>query len=204
VTVTAIITEMDPLFKGDVWADVSGPDPATRYLELGDPWQTDFTAGLEGTYTATDTLAGLFSLAFPDTTDYGTTYGLGGAITATRSQSYDFDTGDTFSATVSISATDRATNVITQPVTVIRDSTPPTVTFDLPGTAPLRFPVAWSGEDVCGVRHYDVAYKQGTGGTWTTWLILRAGLRTSCHHPDRGGVSGPVQPDLLFPGAGHR
>jgi len=110
---------------------------------------------LTATATATDTLAGLFSLAFPDTSNYGATYGLGGAITATRSQGYDFDTGDTFSATLSISATDRAGNVSTQPVTVIRDTTPPTVTFNLPGVAPLRFPVAWSGDDECGVRHYD-------------------------------------------------
>jgi len=49
---------------------------------------------------------------------------------------------------------------------------PPTVTFHLPDVAPLHFPVAWSGDDACGVRHYDVAYKQGTGGIWTTLLIV--------------------------------
>jgi hypothetical protein len=32
---------------------------------------------------------------------------LSGAITGTRAHSYTFDAGDTFSATVSISATDR-------------------------------------------------------------------------------------------------
>jgi hypothetical protein len=95
----------------------------------------------------TQPLAGLFSLAFPDTTDYGATYGLGGAITGTRSQGYDFDAGDTFSATVTITASDRATNVITQPLAVIRDTTPPTLTVHAPDVAPLHFQVTWSGED---------------------------------------------------------
>jgi RHS repeat-associated protein len=65
---------------------------------------------------------------------------------------------------------DRAANVITQPLTVIRDTTPPTITIDLPGVASLRFRVSWSGDDECGVRHYDVQYKAGAGGTWTGWL----------------------------------
>jgi hypothetical protein len=55
-------------------------------------------------------------------------------------------------------------------VAVISDTTPPTITFHLPDAASLRFPVAWTGDDECGVRHYDVQYKQGAGGAWTTWL----------------------------------
>lgn len=61
-------------------------------------------------------------------------------------------------------------NDITQPIAVIRDTTLPTPTVHAPDVDPPRFPVAWGGDDECGVRHYDVAYKQGAGGTWTTWL----------------------------------
>jgi hypothetical protein len=53
VTLTAAVTETDPLYRGDVWAEVAGPDPATRYLAPGTPWQTTFTGGQEGPYTAT-------------------------------------------------------------------------------------------------------------------------------------------------------
>jgi RHS repeat-associated protein len=53
---------------------------------------------------------------------------------------------------------------------VIRDTTPPTTTIHLPGVASLRFRVVWSGDDECGVCHYDVQYKAGAGGTWTDWL----------------------------------
>jgi hypothetical protein len=56
------------------------------------------------------------------------------------------------------------------PSNVSEDTSPPTVTIHLPDAAPLRFPVAWSGDDECGVRHYDVQYKAGAGGTWTGWL----------------------------------
>jgi len=52
-----------------------------------------------------------------------------------------------------------ASNIITQPLAVIRDTTPPTVTFHLPGAAPLRFAVVWRADDACGVQHYEVAYK---------------------------------------------
>ena len=67
-----------------------------------------YAGGQSGVLTATalltDPTSGLAQVAFPDTTDYGTTYGLSGAITGTRSRGYDFDAGDTFSATVSITA----------------------------------------------------------------------------------------------------
>jgi hypothetical protein len=39
---------------------------------------------------------------FPDTTDAGATYGLGGATTATRSHPYAFDSNDTFSAPLAV------------------------------------------------------------------------------------------------------
>jgi hypothetical protein len=97
------------------------------------------------TGVTTDTLAGLFSLAFPEATDAGATYGLGGATTATRSHPYAFDSNDTFSATLAITATDRAGNTTTQPFHVMEDTGTPTVTIQVPTVAPLRFWVSWSG-----------------------------------------------------------
>jgi hypothetical protein len=104
--------------------------------------------------------------AFPEATATGAIYGLGGAITATRSHPYAFDTNDTFSATLTITATDRAGNQTTQPFYVIEDTTAPTVTIQVPEVAPLRFWVSWLGQDgESGLRDYDVQY-----GTWTSWL----------------------------------
>jgi hypothetical protein len=53
VKVTANVNESGPLYLGDVWADVAGPDPAKRHLQPGNPWQETFTAGTQGYYTAT-------------------------------------------------------------------------------------------------------------------------------------------------------
>jgi RHS repeat-associated protein len=123
------------------------------------------------TGVTTDTLAGLFSLAFPEATDAGATYGLGGATTATRSHPYAFDSNDTFSATLAITATDRAGNQTTQPFHVMEDTGTPTVTIQVPPVAPLRFWVSWLGQDgESGVRDYDVQYKVGASGTWVSWL----------------------------------
>ncbi|MEJ2557791.1 MAG: hypothetical protein P8186_16495 [Anaerolineae bacterium] len=71
--------------------------------------------------------------------------GPGGAITATRSHPYAFDSNDTFSATLAVTATDRAGNQTTQPFQVIEDTGTPTVTIRVPPVAPLRFWVSWSG-----------------------------------------------------------
>jgi RHS repeat-associated protein len=123
------------------------------------------------TGVTTDTLTGLFSLAFPEATDTGAAYGLGGATTATRSHPYAFDSNDTFSATLAITATDRAGNTTTQPFHVIEDTGAPTVTIRVPPVAPLRFWVSWLGQDAAsGLRDYDVQYKVGAGGTWVSWL----------------------------------
>jgi hypothetical protein len=41
----------------------------------------------------------------------------------------------------------------------------------VPPVAPLRFWVSWSGQDgESGLRDYDVQYKVGVAGTWTSWL----------------------------------
>jgi hypothetical protein len=96
---------------------------------------------------------------------------LGGAITATRSHPYAFDSADTFSATLAVTATDRAGNQTTQPLRVMEDTTAPTVTIQVPPVAPLRFWVSWSGQDTAsGLRDYEVQYKVGITGTWTSWL----------------------------------
>jgi hypothetical protein len=123
------------------------------------------------TAAMTDAISGLAQVIFPDTTDAGATYGLGGAITGTRSHPYAFDTNDTFSATLAITATDRAGNQTTQPFYVIEDTGTPTVTIQVPEVAPLRFWVSWSGQDaMSGVHDYAVQYKVGVAGTWTSWL----------------------------------
>jgi RHS repeat-associated protein len=127
----------------------------------------DFTV----TAALTDAISGLAQVIFPDTTDAGATYGLGGAITATRSHPYAFDSNDTFSATLTVTATDRAGNQTTQPFTLFKDTIPPTVTIAAPPVAPLHFRVSWSGQDEeSGLRDYDVQYKVGVAGTWTSWL----------------------------------
>jgi RHS repeat-associated protein len=54
---------------------------------------------------------------------------------------------------------------------VIEDTGAPTVTIRVPPVAPLRFWVSWSGQDEeSGLRDYDVQYKVGVAGTWTSWL----------------------------------
>jgi RHS repeat-associated protein len=127
----------------------------------------DFTV----TAAMTDAISGLAQVIFPDTTDAGATYGLGGAIAAARSHPYAFDSNDTFSATLAITATDRAGNQTTQPFTLFKDSISPTVTIAVPPVAPLHFRVSWLGQDgESGLRDYDVQYKVGISGTWTSWL----------------------------------
>jgi hypothetical protein len=54
---------------------------------------------------------------------------------------------------------------------MIEDTGTPTVTIQVPPVAPLRFWVSWSGQDAAsGLRDYDVQYKVGISGTWTSWL----------------------------------
>jgi hypothetical protein len=145
--------------------------PPFGHATTGTVYYGDGSGVFTLTGVTTDTLAGLFSLAFPEATDAGATYGLGGATTATRSHPYAFDSNDTFSATLTVTATDRAGNQTTQPLRVIEDTTAPTVTIRVPPVAPLRFWVSWSGQDgESGLRDYAVQYKVGISGTWTSWL----------------------------------
>jgi RHS repeat-associated protein len=145
--------------------------PPFGYILTDSVYYGDGSGVFTLTGVTTDTLAGLFSLAFPEATDAGATYGLGGAITATRSHPYAFDTNDTFSATLAITAADRAGNQATQPFTLFQDSISPTVTIAAPPVAPLHFRVSWLGQDgESGLRDYDVQYKVGITGTWTPWL----------------------------------
>jgi RHS repeat-associated protein len=51
------------------------------------------------------------------------------------------------------------------------DGISPTVTIAVPPVVPLHFRVSWSGQDgESGLRDYEVQFKVGTGGTWTSWL----------------------------------
>jgi hypothetical protein len=132
-----------------------------------------YRAGSSGAYTvtalATDTLAGLDSLAFPEATAAGGAYPLNGAPTTTRFHPYLFDAGDTLSSTLAVTATDRAGNVTTRPFTLVRDAMAPTASIQVPTAAPLRFEVTWAGQDsLSGVQDYDVAYKV-EGGDWLGW-----------------------------------
>ncbi|MEJ2556516.1 MAG: RHS repeat-associated core domain-containing protein, partial [Anaerolineae bacterium] len=78
---------------------------------------------------------------------------------------------DTLSTTLAVTATDRAGNQTTQPFTLFKDTISPTVTIAVPPVAPLHFRVSWLGQDgESGLRDYDVQYKVGVAGTWTSWL----------------------------------
>jgi len=53
------------------------------------------------------------------------------------------------------------------------DVWPPTSQMEpLPTWSGSTFPVSWSGSDAggAGLRSYDVEYRDGEGGAWTTWL----------------------------------
>jgi hypothetical protein len=225
-TTCAVVTETDPLYKGDVTAQVAGPDPAFYLnLEPGRPWHTTFTGGQEGAYTAivrardragnvatgqekgftldsmprglglalaaqpphayangntlyygqgsgvftltavaTDTLSGLFSLAFPEATAGGATYGLDGVTTATRAQPYAFDANDTISATLTITASDRAGNTTILPFHVVRDAISPTVNVQAPSAAGLSY---YHGDQRIAMRQGDVVRLRTC--TVTTW-----------------------------------
>jgi hypothetical protein len=70
-----------------------------------------------------------------------------------------------------LTATHRTGNQTTQPFTLFKDTIPPTVTIAVPPVAPLHFRVSWSGQDgESGLRDYEVQYKVGITGTWTSWL----------------------------------
>jgi hypothetical protein len=70
-----------------------------------------------------------------------------------------------------LTATDRAGNQTTQLFTLLKDTILPTVTIAAPPVAPLHFRVSWLGQDgASGLRDYDVQYKVGMTGTWTSWL----------------------------------
>jgi hypothetical protein len=134
----------DRAFNSSAWAetgtivDVTEPEVLLT-LTASQPYGYAVTAAM------TDAISGLAQVIFPDATGAGATYGLGGAITGTRSHPYAFDTNDTFSATLAVTATDRTGNQTTQPFTLFKDTISPTVTIAVPPVAPLHFRVSWSG-----------------------------------------------------------
>jgi hypothetical protein len=55
----------------------------------------------------------------------------------------------------------------------------PTASVQVPAAAPLRFQVAWAGQDgLAGVSDYDVQYKVGSG-EWVGWYTHTTQTRAS-------------------------
>ena len=76
------------------------------------------------------------------------------------------------------------------------ETTAPTSSVSaLPGSqTALSFPVSWTGTDpgiASGIAGYDVQYRVGSGGVWTTWLV---GTTST------SAVFGPVNPVHLTDG----
>jgi len=124
-----------------------------------------------GTYTVVatvgDGLAGLAEVAFPNVTAAGAVYALSGAASATRSHAYTFTAASAFSGAAHITATDRATNVATRTVTIIRDATPPEVWLNAPARIyTSTFTLTWGASDAqAGVAYYDLDVSVD-GGEW--------------------------------------
>jgi RHS repeat-associated protein len=125
-----------------------------------------------GSFTVTaslgDATAGLAEVVLPDTTSAGATYALSGANNASRGQVYTFTSGSTFSAAVSVTATDRAGNVTVRPLSVVRDATPPAIQLAaVERTYTTTFQVSWWASDAgSGVATgYDLDVSED-GGPW--------------------------------------
>ena len=120
---------------------------------------------------AGDPLSGLDTLTFPETTASGAVYALNGVTNAARSRVYPFDQSSTFSATVAVTAADRAGNVRAASFGVVHDTTPPLVTLDAPSSSGLIVPIHWQGQDgESGLRSYTIRYSPSLTGPWTDWL----------------------------------
>jgi predicted metal-dependent phosphoesterase TrpH len=68
---------------------------------------------------------------------------------------------------------------LAQPFRVVQDTLTPSAAITLPAAAGLQFQVVpglsartgWGGQDtLCGVRSYDVQYRDALTPTWTAWL----------------------------------
>lgn len=109
-------------------------------------------------------------LTFPTTVSPGDSRSLAGANFASEGQRYDFTADSTFTGTAVVSVTDRVEYLTGRSFTVVRDTTPPVISFTLPAQAPLHFTVPYSATDSeSGVRNYEVQYSLN-GASWTGWL----------------------------------
>jgi hypothetical protein len=74
--------------------------------------------------------------------------------------------------------------------TITLDTTAPSSSASSPAsTSALSFNVTWSGTDgLSGIATYDVQYKVGSSGTWTTWLPGTSGT---------SAVFGPTSPVVV-------
>jgi RHS repeat-associated protein len=113
-------------------------------------------------------ISGLNVLTFPDTVVAGQSYSLNGVSQASQSHTYGFNSSSTFSATVAVTAKDRAGNQGSSPLIISRDTLPPLMTMSVPAQAPLRSTLTWGGVDaLSGVRDYSVEVSANGGLSWT-------------------------------------
>src|SRR4030095_7629880 len=75
-------------------------------------------------------LAGLSEVAFATATSIGATYPQIGELQAVVLHRYTFNASSTFAGTIAIQVADRAGNIVTSNVVLIRDTVPPTITLN--------------------------------------------------------------------------
>ena len=167
--------------------DVGLGDPDYVYLVTDEVptlyYQTLATGDLTVSVVISDSQAGLNEVVFPDifTANDGSTFD------QTSSRGPVMVDSDLY-AIVGSAALDGVFNVIVSDMVdnqtvspnfaVIQDTVAPDVTFTMPDRVPLKIPISWQGLDEAnvtgtpgaGIRHYDVEYKVGLAGTWTTLL----------------------------------
>ena len=167
-TLTLALSESSP------YAHVAG---STAYYGVGDGAGAGVQLNaLTVTAMLADATAGLAQVVFPEATSPGAAYPLSGAGVATRTHVYTFTAASALTATLPITAADRATNATAAAFTVERDSTPPQIRLDAParvptgtGVAPPRpntFTITWGATDTqAGVACYDLDVSVD-GGPW--------------------------------------
>jgi hypothetical protein len=77
--------------------------------------------------------------------------------------------------------------------TIILDTSPPSSSAFSPATSTAHFfLVTWSGMDnLSGITYYDIEYKVGSGGVWTSWIAATSAT---------SAVFGPTNPVVVTVG----
>ena len=146
-------------------------------------YQTLATGDLTVSVVISDSQAGLNEVVFPDvfTASDGSTFDQAGSRgpTTVDSTPYAIDGSAVLDGVFNVIVSDMVDNQTASPnFAVIQDTVAPDVTFTMPDRVPLKIPISWQGLDEAnvtgtpgaGIRHYDVEYKVGLAGTWTTLL----------------------------------